>query len=277
MLHVTLQSPEVRRPESVEAAPPIHSSDHRAEESLRKVTNSNGSGDRSPLDLLLPPLDRTDLSERTYQVLKDQILQRQLQPGDRIYVDDVARRLGVSRTPVTDALKRLGVEGLVVTIPRRGFFVSSLTTHDVGELFDVRAVIELHAAGKIVGDGKAGEFLRRIEEPMTRMRRATVSGDYRDYPAFMEGDRDFHLALVELAQNARLSSVYAELNVHIQVSRAHYLNTVEDAVQALREHEAIIDAFRAGDRQAVESSLATHITNVKTRILALLDERGGQL
>jgi DNA-binding GntR family transcriptional regulator len=67
------------------------------------------------------------------------------------------------------------------------------------------------------------------------------------------------------------------LNVHIQVSRAHYLNTVQDAVQALHEHDLIIQAFRAEDQQAVERSLETHIQNVKNRILELLEARGGEL
>ncbi len=233
--------------------------------------------ERPALETPYPSLDRTALTEQTYKVLKDRILLRQLLPGERISVDEIAQHLGVSRTPVTDALKRLAVEGLVEIIPRRGTFVSSLTARDVAELFDVRAVIEQYAAQRILSEGRADEYLRRIEEPMERMRQATASGDYRDYPAFMDGDRDFHLALVDLADNSRLADVYAELNVHIQVTRAHYLSTVEDAVQALQEHDAIIDAFRAGDPEAVAKSLGLHISNVKSRILDLLGRRGGRL
>ncbi len=126
-------------------------------------------------------------------------------PGERISVDDIAQRMGVSRTPVTDGLKRLAVEGLVEIVPRRGTFVSSLTAKDVAELFDVRAVIELYAAQRLLREGKAEEYLHRIELPTQQMRQATASGDYRDYPAFMDGDRDFHLALVDLAGNDRLA------------------------------------------------------------------------
>jgi len=241
------------------------------------VTSTIEADERSVLDSLYPPLDRTDLTEQTYEVLKDRILRRQLKPRERINVDDIAQRLGVSRTPVTDALKRLAVEGLVEIQPRRGTFVSSLTARDVAELFDVRAVIELYAAKRILCEGRSEEYLRRIEQPMERMRQASASGDYRDYPAFMDGDRDFHLALVDLAGNARLVIVYAGLNVHIQVSRAHYLNTVQDAVQALHEHDVIIAAFCAKDPEAVERSLETHISNVKNRILDLLQARGGEL
>lgn len=238
---------------------------------------SNGADEHAVLDPHYPQLDRTDLAQQTYQVLKDRILRRQLRPKERINVDEIAQRLGVSRTPVTDALKRLAGEGLVDIQPRRGTFVSTLTAREVAELFDVRAVIELYAARRIVSSGKSEEYLRRIEGPMQRMRQATASGDYRDYPAFMDGDRDFHLALVEMAGNSRLCEVYAGLNVHIQVSRAHYLNTVQDAVQALHEHDLIIAAFRADDLEAVEQSLETHIRNVKNRILELLEGSGGEL
>jgi DNA-binding GntR family transcriptional regulator len=241
------------------------------------VAPSSRADDHPIADLLYPLLDKTDLSEQTYQVLKDRILRRQLKPKERINVEDIAQRLGVSRTPVTDALKRLAVEGLVDILPRRGTFVSSLTARDVAELFDVRAVIELYAARRILCEGRGEEYLRRIQGPMEQMRRASGSGEYSDYPAFMEGDRDFHLALVDLAGNARLCSVYAGLNVHIQVSRAHYLNTVQDAVQALHEHDLIIQAFRARQPQAVERHLEAHIVNVKNRILELLDARGGEL
>lgn len=244
---------------------------------VNQVTPPNGGDDRALLESHYPTLDRTDLTQQTYKVLKDRILRRQLKPKERINVDEVAQRLGVSRTPVTDALKRLAVEGLVDIQPRRGTFVSSLTAEDVAELFDVRAVIELYAAKRLLRDGKSEEYLRRIQLPMEQMRQASASGDYRDYPAFMDGDRDFHVTLVDLAGNSRLSSLYARLNVHIQVSRAHYLNTVQDAMQALHEHDLIIEAFRAKDAKAVERCLEIHINNVKNRILELLEATGGEL
>src|SRR5512136_2843678 len=96
------------------------------------------------------PLDRTDLTERTYAVLKDRILTRRMEPGARVSVPEVASALGVSRTPVNDALKRLANEGLVEIVPRRGTFVTGLTASDVSELFDIRLLIEAHAVEAIV-------------------------------------------------------------------------------------------------------------------------------
>ncbi len=137
-----------------------------------------------------PPLDRTDLTERTYAVLKERILTRRMAPGERISVPEVAGALGVSRTPVTDALKRLAVEGLVDIQPRRGTFVTGLNAPDVGDLFDIRLMIECHAADTILCQGKVEEFLQAVNQPMAMMRQAMVNGDYGDYESFVAGDRD---------------------------------------------------------------------------------------
>ena len=225
----------------------------------------------------LAPLDHTDLTDQTYWVLRDQILRRQLAPGEKISVDDIAHALGVSRTPVTDALKRLANEDLVVIRPRIGTFVSELTARDVDELFDVRMAIELFAADCIIKQSLLEKFLTRIQEPMTIMRKATVENEYGDYQAFIDGDRQLHLSIVSITDNQKLQNVYAGLNVHIHVARAHYLSSVENARQAHQEHEAILAAFNAGDPQRVRQELGLHITNVKTRILELLEMRGGRL
>jgi DNA-binding GntR family transcriptional regulator len=223
------------------------------------------------------PLEHTDLTEQTYEVLKNRILTRQVAPGEKISVEEVAHGLGVSRTPVTDALKRLALDGLVEIMPRRGTFVSEVTERDVAEMFDIRLLIELHAADIILQNGKVESFLKAIEEPIQVMSHATVDDDYEDYEAFIDGDRQMHLALVNATENHKLVEMYMNLNVHMHVARAHYLNSVENARQAHQEHEAILEAFHRGDPEQVKEKLGMHITNVKTRILELLEMRGGRL
>ena len=233
--------------------------------------------DSQPVADTFLPLPHTDLSEQTYLVLKDKILRRQLEPGARISVDDIAHGLGVSRTPVTDALKRLALEGLVEILPRRGTFVTELTARDVSELFDIRLLVELYASRVIAGRGRAQEFLQAIDEPIGRMREATVNGDYGDYESFISADRQLHTTLVAMSENQRLMQIFTELNVHMRVARAHYLNNVENARQAHQEHEAILAAFQSGEVERVEQALTAHIINVKCRILELLEARGGRL
>ena len=223
------------------------------------------------------PLDRVDLAEQTYQVLKDRILKRDLSPGEKVSLEAVAQGLGVSRTPVSEALKRLASEGLVEILPRRGTFVSRLTAREVDELFDVRLMIELHAVETLFALGKVDEFLQCVCQCMQRMHDATRQDDYSDYMTFMDADRELHLTLVALSGNDYLTRMYSELPVHVFVARAHYLNSVEDARQALAEHDEILDAFQRGDREGVTGALRNHITTVRARILAMLEARGGEL
>ncbi len=229
------------------------------------------------MDIEYPPLNHTDLTEQTCRVLRDKILRRQLKPGEKISIDEVAKGLGVSRTPVITALQQLASEGLVEIVPRRGTFVTELTARDVAELFDIRLMVELYAAESILRSGKANQLLEAIDEAMASMEQAVDNDDYGDYEAFIAGDRDLHLALVKLTGNQHLIQIYSNLNVHIQVARTHYLDSVEKGRQAQREHEAIVKAFRSGKLDEVREALHIHIGNVKARILEILDERGGKL
>ncbi len=224
-----------------------------------------------------PAITHLDLTEQTYRFLKEKILKREISPGEKVSVEEIARGLGVSRTPVVNALKMLEGDGLVEIQPRRGTFVTHLTAQDVAELFEIRLLIELHAAEKIFAHNKVDELLSEIEEPLNRMHAAMSEADYVDYESFISGDRDLHLRLVKFLDNHRLFRIYSELNVHMQVARAHYLDTVENALQAQREHEAMLEAIKNNDLAGLKEAIRSHIVNVKARILTLLEERGGQL
>ncbi len=162
-------------------------------------------------------------------------------------------------------------------MPRRGTFVTELTARDVAELFDIRLMIELYVAEFILKTGKTAQFFEDVKEAMAGMERAMDNDDYRDYEAFMASDRALHLALVKLTGNQHLVRIYSDLNVHIQVARTHYLNSVEKARQAQREHEAIMRALENDRVDEAREALCIHIGNVKARILEILDERGGKL
>jgi DNA-binding GntR family transcriptional regulator len=98
-----------------------------------------------------------------------------------------------------------------------------------------------------------------------------------DYDAFIASDRDLHTKLVEVLDNRRLINIYHDLNVHMRVARAHYLNTVENAMQAQKEHEAMLHAIQNNDLEGLKDALKAHINHVTLRIQGLLEERGGRL
>lgn len=224
-----------------------------------------------------PTLNRLDLTEQTYRILREQILKQDLQPGDKVSVDAVARGLGVSRTPVVNALKLLENDGLVEIQPRRGTFVTELTARDVADLFEIREMIELYAAEQLFKSERYDDVLHQVQSLLERMRNAISEGDYTDYDAFISEDRDLHTTIVRAINNRRLLDMYSDLNIHMQVTRAHYLDTIENAVEAQKDHEAMVEAIANRDFNALKSALTVHLETVRTRILKLLEERGGQL
>lgn len=225
---------------------------------------------------LFSHIDHTALSEKVYAVLKEKILRRELKPGEKVMVDEIAHQLGVSRTPVKDAVNRLALEGLVEKVARRGTFVTPLTSRDVVELFDLRLLLELYAAQQLLENGRAGLFLAEMGKCMADIEKAINGDEYLNYEAFISRDRDLHLSLVRLAENNHLLQIYQGLNIHIQIARAHYLSNVEGALQAQQEHEAIYGAFSSGDWEQVKKALSTHINNVKAGALKSLETHEGR-
>jgi DNA-binding GntR family transcriptional regulator len=112
-----------------------------------------------------------------------------------------------------------------------------------------------------------------------QMKAAIADGEYIDYERLVltSAYRDLHTRLVEETGNHHLVNIYYDLNIHMQVARAHYLNTVENALQAQKEHEAMIKAIQENDLEGLKCALGEHITHVKTRFLGLLEEHGGTL
>ena len=233
--------------------------------------------DNQPLTSEYPSLNRLDLTEQTYHILREWILKRQIKPGEKISVEAIASGLGVSRTPVVNALKLLETDGLVEIQPRRGTFATQVTARDVMELFDIRLIIEIYAAEQLFARGNNAAFLEKAGNYHDQMKAAIADDEYIDYEAFISSDRDLHTRLVEETGNHRLVNIYYDLNIHMQVARAHYLNTVENALQAQKEHEAMIKAIQENDLESLKCALSEHINNVKTSFLGLLEEHGGML
>lgn len=224
-------------------------------------------------EITFPQIDHTALSEKVYLILRTKILNDELKFGEKILIDEIAHQLGVSRTPVKDAVNRLALEGLVEKVPRRGTFVSTLTSQDVVELLDLRLLLELYAAEKVLEKGRVELLLAEMEKCMANIDRA-ANGDDPDYDAYMSWNRDLHLSLIRLAGNNRLLQMYKSLNIHLQVARVHYSHSVEDVSQTQQEHKAIYEAFENGDWEQVKKAISTHINNVKTTVLKTLETRG---
>lgn len=229
----------------------------------------------APLDTKFS-LDRSDLTDRAYLLLRQLILERQFQPNERLSIDRLAERLGVSRTPVKDALHRLEGDGLVTISPRVGSFVTPLTSKDAAEVFDLRLLFELHSA-EIGFPHASADSIAKLAQLAENME-ACIEGDhYRDahIETFLAADRDFHTTIVATARNDRLLTMYEALGVHVHLARACYVQELANVSRTRNEHTAIVKSYREGDLPLLKMTLRKHITTVRDLVLSVIDDAGG--
>lgn len=219
----------------------------------------------------LEPIQHYSVTDQVYEVLKKRILSRQFRPGQRLNLDELEQQLGVSRTPLKDALNRLAMESLVEILPRKGTYVTTLTVEELKEVFEVRQVLELYAA-KLSIHRITPAKLQEMHDLVTDLEILIDNNTYSDYQAFMAKDRDLHLLIVELAGNRKLLELYKSLNVHVQIARAFYVQIDKRVQDTHKEHRAILQAFEAKDWEALERTLNRHIEAIKGGILEHLDE-----
>ena len=213
---------------------------------------------------------RTNLNDRVYETLKQRLVQRELRPGEKVSLHELAAELGVSHSPVHHALTRLVAEGLLTVKSRRGYYVTALTEAAIAEGYDVRLALELQAAESAVGRVARGG-LRRFRELLRRRprRRSRTRSGTRANAAFHEHQ-------VDLAGNALLSRFYRELSVNLmmQVIRGGKL---EGGSYLPTEHRAIVDAYEAGDLEAARTAIRAHIATGRRIALEEIEASGGVL
>jgi len=194
-------------------------------------------------------------SARAYEFAKWAILSGVYPPGSLITEAGLAHEIGLSRTPVHQALLRLEVEGLVTLKAGRGAVVNTFTIHDVEDVLEARVLVENHTAGKSF-DHRA-TLLPRVEaahEAMKRNRRE------RDTAAFTTSDRVFHELIVDAADNAVLSSIYRTLRERQTLFTSAMMRGRSDRMQAaIDEHERILETLRGDDRDAFCAAVNEHL------------------
>jgi DNA-binding GntR family transcriptional regulator len=201
--------------------------------------------------------DNRDLSSRVYQVLQQEILQGLLPPGSRLSLDDLAARFGISVSPIRDALRLLGADGLVELRSRRGAFVTQPSRQDIEEVFQFRAILECAAVDAVIAAGTPVlDVLRGQVEAMT----ATMVGEtHADYLTYIQHDQGFHRTLVEAMGNGKLLESYASLAGFTLIARMLHRSESHRAMATLAEHRAILEALAARDAEAARAAIRTHI------------------
>lgn len=213
---------------------------------------------------------RPTLSREAYRALRSAILDRRLPAGRKLVVRVLSEDLGLSPTPVKEALAALEREGLVVAVPHRGYHVPHVTLHDIEELYALREVIEGLAAA--LAASQAGERLAAQLARLLKQQRACArAGDVERY-----GDLDlaFHRLLREASGNTRLARVAEAFNGQIRLLISTSAQLPGRLRESIAEHGAIVAAVKAGDPQAAEAAMRRHVRQAGIALLEHLRREG---
>ena len=220
-------------------------------------------------------IEHSDLTTKVYQWLKERIMHHAFLPGDKLDVQQLADDLGVSRTPVKDAINRLTAEGLVTLRSRRGTYVATLTPTALRDLFETRMMIECWVVQHATAEAMraAAPTMRALFDRSARIITGARAADF-DYSAYFALDLDLHALLISLTGNGVLLDWHHAVIARMSAGRIYYPG--EDEVlrrshDAHREHAAIIQAIADGDRDGLLAAVQGHIATSMEHTAWLLD------
>jgi len=218
------------------------------------------------------PIERRNLGSDVYRVLRDRILKREMHPGEKLSDLRLSAELGVSRTPIREALHQLVQDGVVVAEPNRGFFVATFTRADLEEIFDLRCALESFALRKVAAHDFTPEYTRALKE-LDRISTLIAEADTDEKRlaaanAFLEVDQGFHSWMVEQAGNQRLSSIVTGLWAQIAVFQKAGTEIPGWMEIATDQHRRIVELLLDDEVDAAVAALEDHILDMKTRVLA---------
>lgn len=213
------------------------------------------------------------LTMQAYLTLKQRIIDLQLRPGEILLVQPLAKELGISRTPVREAMVRLEQEGFVEEAEGKKFRVSEITLKSVLEIHEIRELLELHAAKKAALNRTVAQ-LEPILQLAERMKQALKDGNQA---SFFEADMEFHARILHICDNQTLENLMFQLNEKIQ--RIRYLTTYVPLrlEETIGEHDAILDAILNRDGEAAQRAMKAHLDNVSKGVVHVFESGAAPL
>lgn len=207
------------------------------------------------------PINNTrpvSLTDRVYAELVSAVVSRELAPGDKLTDRRLAEQLGVSRTPIREALQRMVQSGLADPHGRAGWTVAALDQRDVEELFELRSLLEPAGIRHIIQE-KNEAAMKELLGFFDRFGDSVPEDRYEEYFGV---DRSFHSRIVALSGNRRIVAAYRNVELQIDLGRHRLLLSTRTRVdQTLAEHKAIAAAIASGDEQRAMTELGRHLSH----------------
>ena len=197
------------------------------------------------------------LRDVVYHTLRDAILRGELEPGERLMEMHLADRLGVSRTPIREAIRMLEQEGLAITIPRRGAQVAKMTEKDLEDVLEIRDALDSLAVTTACSRMNE-ENGRLLMEALAVFEESVKSGEVR---TIAEADESFHSVIYRITENPKLEAIIGNLREQMYRYRFEYLKDNSYYERLTEEHRELVEALRQKDKEKVKNIMHTHLMN----------------
>ena len=212
------------------------------------------------------------LVDQAYDYLLGKLVSVRIAPGERIRIESVARELGISQTPVREALSQLEAEKMAFKVPNVGYRASpQMTREQIHDLYTLRLLIEPYAAAR-AAEAMTDEMMEEVRE-IDREMSGIVEGNDRDYVRFAEADARLHRLIANGSGNPLIADTIERLHAHLQIFRALYETNAPGPV--VMEHRAMIDALLARDPDAAEAATRMHLASSRMRLDRVAKGDGG--
>jgi DNA-binding GntR family transcriptional regulator len=211
-----------------------------------------------PTTLLAPALQRVSLREQVLATIREALITGRIVPGVVYSAASLAVELGISNSPVREAMLALVDDGLMEVVPNRGYRPVALHGSDLAEIAQLRMLLEVPAAGMAAKTG-LGDRKAELEGLLERIEQTAAD---RDVSGNLAADRQFHLALVDVCGNRRLTQQVARLRDQTRLYNIRHLAQTGALVGSAGEHRPILAAIVAHDRRRAESLMRAHLGHI---------------
>ena len=206
------------------------------------------------------------LRDVVFQTLRKAILVGDFKPGERLMEIALADKLGVSRTPVREAIRKLELDGLVVMIPRKGAEVASITEKDLRDVLEVRCALE-ELAAQLACEKITEEGVVKLEESVEGFKKAIQT---KDLTTIVEKDVAFHDIIFQIGENERLIQIVNNLREQMYRYRNEYIKDESYHDTLIKEHETIVDSIKKKDVELTKQALRSHIYHQEVNVIKKL-------
>ena len=209
------------------------------------------------------------LRDIVFNTLRRAILRGELEPGERLMEIQLAEKLGVSRTPIREAIRKLELDGLVLMIPRRGAEVARISEKNLKDVLEVRRSLE-ELAMELACERMSDENFEELEQAEEDFKQAIKTGNIL---TIVEGDEAYHEVIYRCTGNDRLLQILSNLREQMYRFRLEYIKDENKRQNLLEEHEKILKALKSRDIALARSAVREHIDNQETTVLKNLKEQ----